>query len=385
VKTALILGGGFAGCAAAHQLQMLGGWDVTLVEANAHLGSGVRTMWRGRHPHTFGPRHFLTQREDVWAYMNDVLPLRRFPGNEMITYVEDDQQFYSYPIHINDLDRMPEGELIKDELQAEAHPGPHANLEEYWIESVGCTLYNKFIDKYSRKMWQVESNTEIDDFAWSPKGTALKSGPRAAWDNAFSGYPYAPNGYDDYFAKATAGVKVIYNCPPIQVDLEMRSVMLESRTWITPDLIVSTISPDLTLPGKPFGYLPYVGRDFHAFVLPIEYALPENVFFAYYAGSEQFTRIVEYKKFTYHKSPHTLLGMEIPRLNGRKDYPLPMKKEQAKAKQYHDTAALDVFFMGRQGSYRYNIDMGPCVEQALELAKQIRSGAGRGVLGERWQ
>ena len=33
VKSALIIGGGFAGCAAAHQLELIGGFDVTLVES----------------------------------------------------------------------------------------------------------------------------------------------------------------------------------------------------------------------------------------------------------------------------------------------------------------------------------------------------------------
>ena len=43
MKTALVIGGGFAGCAAAHQLALMGGWDVTLVEALPYLGAGVRT------------------------------------------------------------------------------------------------------------------------------------------------------------------------------------------------------------------------------------------------------------------------------------------------------------------------------------------------------
>ena len=33
MKNALIIGGGFGGCSAAHQLELKGGWDVTLVEA----------------------------------------------------------------------------------------------------------------------------------------------------------------------------------------------------------------------------------------------------------------------------------------------------------------------------------------------------------------
>src|SRR5262252_9618114 len=57
LKRALIIGGGAAGCSAAHQLTLMGGWDVLLVEAAPVLGAGVRTSWYGGHPYTFGPRH----------------------------------------------------------------------------------------------------------------------------------------------------------------------------------------------------------------------------------------------------------------------------------------------------------------------------------------
>ena len=55
--------------------------------------------------------------------------------------------------------------------------------------------------------------------------------------------------------------------------------------------------------------------------------------FLYYANSEQFTRIVEYKRFTLHKSPTTLLGLEMPSKNG-KFYPLPLYDQQEVAKKY---------------------------------------------------
>ncbi|MFM8003210.1 MAG: UDP-galactopyranose mutase, partial [Actinomycetota bacterium] len=83
------------------------------------------------------------------------------------------------------------------------------NIEDYWIGSVGRRLYDKFIDQYSKKMWLVDDNKEIDTFGWSPKGVALKDGPRAAWDTAISGYPYAPDGYDYYFGFATKAAKVL--------------------------------------------------------------------------------------------------------------------------------------------------------------------------------
>ena len=42
-------------------------------------------------------------------------------------------------------------------------------MEEYWISSIGKTLYYKVIDKYNKKMWRVNSNKKIDTFKWSPK------------------------------------------------------------------------------------------------------------------------------------------------------------------------------------------------------------------------
>ena len=47
MKKALIIGGGFAGCASAHVLALQGGWDVMLVERGPFLGAGVRTQWYG--------------------------------------------------------------------------------------------------------------------------------------------------------------------------------------------------------------------------------------------------------------------------------------------------------------------------------------------------
>ena len=41
-KSALIIGGGFGGCSTAHQLEMQGGWDVTLVERRDFLGLVIK-------------------------------------------------------------------------------------------------------------------------------------------------------------------------------------------------------------------------------------------------------------------------------------------------------------------------------------------------------
>jgi len=393
MKKVLIIGGGFAGCASAHQLALQGGWDVTLVEAAPFLGAGVKTRYCGGHPYTFGPRHFLTPKEHIFHYLNTYCPLRRCADHQFLTYVQADAAFYGYPIHRDDLPRMPDfgriqeefgaitrdalGRLTKEEitgLNAGAimklnNAGQAKDFEEYWILSIGETLYRKFIDQYSRKMWLIDSNRKIDDFTWSPKGVTIKDGPRAAWDTAISAYPIAHNGYDDYFSIATAGAKVHVATRIERYDIPAKTVVLngEKRKF---DIIVNTISPDLLFE-KCHGELPYVGRDLIPIVLPIEFALPESVYFCYYAGPEKFTRIVEYKKFTLHKAPTTLITVEIP-TNTSKYYPMPFESEKTKAKKYFALMPDGVFSIGRAGSYLYNVDIDDTIDQAMTVSAKLK-------------
>ncbi|MBF0332443.1 MAG: FAD-dependent oxidoreductase [Alphaproteobacteria bacterium] len=381
MKKVLIIGGGFAGCSAAHLLTLQGGWDITLIDSAPVLGGGCKTLWYGGHPYTFGPRHFLTQNETVYGYLDKYCPLRRCNDHVFLTYVHQDDQFYNYPVHVDDVTRMPEAEQIRKELGPildERHRTGRVegaanakDFEDYWVSSIGQTLYDKFIDKYSQKMWMVEDNKTIDTFSWSPKGSALKEGPREAWDTAMSAYPYAANGYDDYFDLATAGAKVMLNTKADSYDIPAKTVTIkgEKRKF---DVIINTLSPDIVM-NFAYGELPYVGRDFYPFVLPIKHAFPENVYFLYYAGNEKFTRIVEYKQFTRQRydDDSTILGIEIPSKDGRY-YPLPLKSEYARAKRYFDDMPEGVFSIGRAGSYEYRVDADDCIEQAMDATDKLK-------------
>ena len=331
MKKALIIGGGFAGCAAAHLINKIDGWEVTLIEKSGFLGAGNKTRWYGGHPYTFGPRHFLTTYPETFEYLNNLLPIRLCPEHEFLTYVERDHSFYSYPVNTSDIPKMPDRDKIDSELKISESDkikniSAAKNFEDYWIASIGETLYSKFIDEYTRKMWQVESNKQIDTFNWSPKGATLKNGPKAAWDNAISGYPYDINGYDKYFDIATEDIKVLLNTTATIIDLSKKIISINGNEQKF-DVVVNTIGPDALL-NHELGKLKYLGRKLELIVFPSENVFPENVYFLYYANQEKFTRLVEYKKFTKHKSSTTLVGMEIPVDNGGYDYPMPFKKEQ---------------------------------------------------------
>ena len=78
------------------------------------------------------------------------------PEHEFISYVEADQAFYSYPINMQDVRSMPDSSSILSEMndikQSNYSLAKNAqNLEEYWIGGVGQTLYDKIIDKYTRR------------------------------------------------------------------------------------------------------------------------------------------------------------------------------------------------------------------------------------------
>ena len=221
-------------------------------------------------------------------------------------------------------------------------------------------------------MWFVENNKEIDTFNWSPKGVTLKDGPKRAWDTAISGYPYALDGYDKYFPFATKEAKVLLNTSCTINNIDKKEAIIQGEK-ITYDVIISTIGPDVLL-NEAYGPLKYIGRELKLIVFPSEYVFPENVYFLYYANEEPFTRLVEYKKFTHHRSSTSLIGMEIPSLNGGFEYPVPFKNQQLIAKKYFDSMPNGVYSIGRAGSYLYGVDIDDCIRQSMIIAEELLIG-----------
>ena len=367
MKKVLIIGGGPAGCSAAHAVSSLDKFSIDLIESSSVLGAGVRTNYYGGHPYTFGPRHFLTQNRKVFDHINKIIPMRSCAEHEFITYVESDNAFYNFPIHMDDVKSMPDSNIILEQIKEAKGVTNAKNIEEYWIGSVGERLYKKIILNYNKKMWMVDDNKKIDTFKWSPKGVTIKEGNRAAWDNAISAYPLAPDGYNKYFDLLfEKDINIYLNTQIEGFEIEDKKVFFNGE-FKKYDYVINTISPDILFNNN-FGELPFIGRDFHKIVFPSEFVFPKNVYFLYYANDEKFTRLVEYKKFTNHKSNTTLVGMEIPSLNG-KHYPLPIKSELEKASKYHNEMPENVFSIGRAGTYRYLVDIDDCIELSIKIAE----------------
>jgi len=367
MKKALIIGAGFSGCVPALLLKEKG-WSVTVIEKAGFVGGGVRTFFHGGHPYTYGPRHFLSPYKEAYDFLNSYVPLRDIKKINY-TFIEKDQVFYTYPIHEDDIDKMPESAEIRRELASLPEESFAHNFEEFWIQRVGSILYGKYVKEYNRKAWLLDSNTSMDfGFEATVKRKPLESGDRYEFRDWYNCYPIAQDGYNRFFDLALAGCEVLLNTTITGFDLSNCTVHIGNQA-LKGDIIISTVSPDVLMDYQ-FGELKYVGREFLKVVLPIESVFPEDVYFVYYPnGNETHTRVVEYKKLTRYKSPHTFLGIEIPSLKN-KLYPTMIKAEVDKAQRYIDTLPSNVFSVGRMGTYRY-IDIDDIILKSIEFVGNL--------------
>lgn len=370
MKRAVIIGAGFAGCTPALLLKQQG-WSVTVIDKAGFVGGGVRTFFHGGHPYTYGPRHFLSPYPEAYEFLTRYVPMRPIKKINY-TFIEGDQAFYTYPIHTDDIDKMPEAAKIRRELSALPEEAAAHNFEEFWTQRVGSTLYDKYVKHYNRKAWRLDSNTQMDfGFEATVKRKPLESGDRYEYRDWYNCYPIPEDGYNGYFDIALEGCEVLLNTTITGYDLQRPAVQLSDGRRLEADILISTVSPDELMEHQ-FGELKYVGRDFLKVVLPVEFAFPPEVYFVYYPNAnETQTRAVEYKKFTQHQSPHTLIGIEIPSMNN-KLYPTMIQSEVDKAQRYLDALPDHVFSVGRMGTYRY-VDIDDIILQSLKLMERIES------------
>lgn len=372
---ALVLGGGFAGTTIANLLTAEG-WAVDLIEKERQLGGGCRTFFYGGHPFTYGPRVYYGYSEAVYSYLDSVVPLRRFPF-ELQTYVEDEGRFFSYPIHEDDIPKMSRAEKIREELKLADNTVEPNDFEEYWINRVGETLYNMFVNQYSKKMWMIDSNKIFDIFKWSAKDKPIETGAKTAYKGSYIGYPVPFDGYNSYFDEMVQDVNVHLSAEIASIDVENSALTLSDGKKMSADLIVSTIPIDELLSYK-YGELPYAGRDFEVFILPVKQAFPGDVRFCHYAGSERHTRITEFKKITYYDSEDSLFVLEKPSKNN-KLYPYLTKKNMQLVEQYMADLPEKVLSIGRLGTYKYSTIEQTIVQAHVaftEITGKVRNGIG---------
>ena len=228
-----------------------------------------------------------------------------------------------------------------------------------------------FTEFYSRRMWMIDSNKLFDIFGWSAKDEPLANGTRDAYKGSFIGYPVPPDAYNGYFERMVEGVEVVLGCHGKLVNLDHGPfvVWAGKGNRLDADVVVNT-GPIDELCGNEFGELPYAGRDFHLLMLPCKQVFPGDVRFCHYAGAnDEWTRVTEFKKLTYHEAEDTLLVLEKPS-KANKLYPYLTKANEAKVKEYAAMLPANVHSIGRLGTYRYTT-IENTIAQAAECVAKI--------------
>ena len=367
-KKIVIIGAGFSGCTAAYLLTKKG-HSVTVLETESHPGGGCWTRFHGEHPFTIGPRIFYSFNKNIYDHINSFVKMRNF-NTRTISYVEQDDCFYNYPLQYEDLPSMPDYKKIEKELDEAKESGlDFENFEKYWISAIGPTLYKKFVEEYSKKMWAIDSNLELSaDFKWINRGTPIKDGDTRLFGDQYQGYPYAITGYNDYFLKSLEGADVHFNETITGIDKE-KCVVTSKNAQYQYDILINTGHTDEVF-GFKHGTLGYSGRKIIPVVLPNQFVFenPDH-YWAHYSGDQEYTRAVDFKKVTNNKSSSCLLTLEMLSDENRL-YPKQTKPDLDMFETYIKEFPANYHAIGRLGKFKYT-GITDAIEQAMELAEVI--------------
>jgi UDP-galactopyranose mutase len=389
-----IIGAGVVGCTCAYFLNKKG-YNTTVFEAGNQIGGGVWTNFYAGHPYTFGPRMFFSKDEQIIKFMNDLCPMKQIT-NYTSTFSEEDSQFFNYPLYRPEFEKMNYCANIVSELN-DLPEKPHIeNFENYWTSVIGPTLYKKFIDKYSKKMWQIDDNKKLSaNWNWVNKGTPIRDTDRRIYKDMYTAYPKAQDGFNEYFRIMLKGSNVIKNVIVTKInnrngkyyfvtratqqedyadEYVMMNLDFEKKYIFTQwenelfDVVINTAPLDMLFDYK-YGMLHFAGRELIPFILPVKNVFPKEVFWSHYAGNESYSRITEFKKFTRHQSSHTLLVMEIPTMRNRL-YPLENKENMDLFNKYKNELPKNIYTLGRNGGFHYN-NIPEAIRESINLCKKI--------------
>ena len=189
--SAIIIGAGPAGLAAAYELVTKTNIRPIILEASDQIGGLSKTLKRDGWRFDIGPHRFFSKSEEVNKLWEEILPLQGRPSQEdlelerkvelsdkpgapdpetsdqvmlsknRLTRIYHRKRLFDYPIKINfsSLSKMGLLQVFKiatDYLLIRIKPvSPENNLEDFFINRFGRTLYQTFFRDYTEKVWGV--------------------------------------------------------------------------------------------------------------------------------------------------------------------------------------------------------------------------------------
>ena len=371
----LIVGAGLYGAVFAHEMKKAGK-KCYVIDRRDHIAGNIYTEKKnGINVHRYGAHIFHTSNEEVWCFVNGLVPFNRYTNSPMANY---EGHLYNLPFNMNTFYQMwgvrtpAEAQQRLDEQRAEARKtldkqgiGEPRNLEEQALLLIGRDIYERLIKGYTEKQWG-RPCTELPAFI-------IRRLPvRMVFDNnyfndRFQGIP--EGGYNKLTERLLEGADV-----RLGVDyFDDRAFWNEQA-----QTVVYTGEIDRFF-DYCLGHLEWRTVRFETEALDTP-NYQGNAVVNYTERSIPFTRIIEHKHFEtfgaeVYDNPRTVISREYStewQAGMEPYYPVNDERNQQLYEQYRQMAEAEqnVIFGGRLAEYKY-YDMAPVIERAFSVSDAV--------------
>ncbi len=366
----VVVGSGFFGLTIAERAAAELDKRVLVLDRRPHIGGNAYSEPEpetGIEIHRYGAHLFHTSNERVWEYVNR---FTRFTGYQHRVFAKYRGQVYAFPMNLALINQFfgrsftpDEARALIAEQSAEIETSDAQNLEEKAISLIGRPLYEAFVRGYTAKQWQTDPR-EL------PAANIARLPVRYTFDNRYFSDTHEGLPVDGY----TAWLQRMADHPNIEVRLD--TDFFDVRDALPAGVPVVYTGPLDRYFDYAEGELGWRTLDFEREVVPTGDYQGTSVM-NYNDEDVPFTRIHEFRHFHPERdypTDKTVIVREYSRAAKSGDepyYPINTPDDRAKLERYRklaraETAARNVLFGGRLGTYKY-LDMHMAIGSALTM------------------
>ena len=352
----VVVGAGLAGITMAERIATQLHEKVLVIEKRGRIGGNVYDEYddAGILVQRYGPHTFHTDDREVFDYVCQYCRWHPYE-HRALSWV--DGRFVPFPISLETVNQLYGLNLTEEELPAfldarRIRIGEIRSSEDLVLDRVGRDLYEKFFRNFTIKQWGVD--------------------PSRLDPSVIGRIPFRMNRDTRYFTDRYQGNPAggfTGMCRNMLSHPEIEVLLNTDYRDVIRDLDYGTLiytGPLDAYFGYRFGRLRYRSIRFRFETYGCESYQPAPS--TRWPGSEEYTRITEFKKMTGQESSRTTILKEIPCDGEEPFYPMPTPEWKALAERYRALAAQEenVLFLGRLAEYRY-YNMDDVIRRALDL------------------